>query len=433
MAAAALRGLICGLLAFAAPAAAQEAPGAAGRVVERVRAATDTSLSYALFLPPGYRPTEPRPLLIVMDPRGRAQLALELFRPAAAQYRWIVMSSYNTASDRQDAPNVEAVNAMLTDAQQSVPADMKRLYFAGFSGTARQSWDFARQLQGSVAGIIGVGGGLPQLQAWTDSMLGATSFGFFGLAGTRDFNHDEMRFLDARLERLGVRRRLEVFDGEHQWAPEHLVGQAIEWFELDAMRQGGLAADTGWIRRQRDARVARADSLTASGRLAEAQRAYMAIAADFQPWRLGDSARARAAALGRSREVRKAFDREAQLIETAAEYLLGMRRLFVRIRLAKTPEPAVELQKSFSIDSLKRAAQAPDSLARTSAVRLLETVYTYAAGYEPDAYMAAGRRAHALAMLDLAELIKPATSFVCVQRARATGADSAGVAAACRR
>ena len=96
------------------PCAAQ---AATGRVEERVASATDTTQQFALYLPPGYTAARRWPILFVLDPRGRAVLALHLFEEAAAQLGWIVMSSYNTLSDGPPEPNVAAVNAMLASAQ----------------------------------------------------------------------------------------------------------------------------------------------------------------------------------------------------------------------------------------------------------------------------------------------------------------------------
>src|SRR2546428_8751970 len=95
-------------------------PGA-GRVDERVTSTTDTAQRFALYLPPGYTTERRWPILLVLDPRGRALLALRLFQDAAARLGWIVMSSYNTLSDGPPEPTVAAVNAMLASAQARWP------------------------------------------------------------------------------------------------------------------------------------------------------------------------------------------------------------------------------------------------------------------------------------------------------------------------
>src|SRR3989449_7582819 len=146
----------CALLC-ARPCAGQVPPG---RLEERVTSATDTSQTFALYLPPGYTTVRHWPVLFVLDPRGRALLGLKLFQAAAARLGWVILSSYNTLSDGPPEPNVNAVNAMLAWVQAHPSVDPTRLYLAGFSGTARAAFGFAVALHGHVAGVIAVGGAL---------------------------------------------------------------------------------------------------------------------------------------------------------------------------------------------------------------------------------------------------------------------------------
>src|ERR1051325_3175339 len=109
----------------------------AGHIDERVTSTTDTAQHFALYLPPGYTTERRWPILLVLDPRGRALLALQLFQDAAARLGWIVMSSYNSLSDGPPEPNVAAVNAMLASAQARWSIDTTRLYLAGLSRPPR--------------------------------------------------------------------------------------------------------------------------------------------------------------------------------------------------------------------------------------------------------------------------------------------------------
>ena len=93
------------VLLYAPSALAQSPPG---RLEERVRSATDTSQTFALYYPPGYPAERRLPVLLVLDPRGRALLALKLFQDRAARLGWVIVSSYNTLSDGPPEPNVDA-------------------------------------------------------------------------------------------------------------------------------------------------------------------------------------------------------------------------------------------------------------------------------------------------------------------------------------
>jgi poly(3-hydroxybutyrate) depolymerase len=130
------------VVTLAMPAAAQER-SLPGRLIERDPVAGDTSQHVAAYLPSSYAAAHPAPVLFVLDPRGRAMLALRLFAGAAERHGWIVVSSYNSASDTQTDPNVDAMNAMLEWVQGHARIDTTRMYLAGFSGTARVAWALA--------------------------------------------------------------------------------------------------------------------------------------------------------------------------------------------------------------------------------------------------------------------------------------------------
>src|SRR2546428_2901821 len=287
----------CALLC-ARPCAGQVPPG---RLEERVRSATDTSQAFALFLPPGL-PTERRwPVLFVLDPRGRVLLGLQLFQDAAARLGWVILSSYNTLSDGPPEPNVDAVNAMLAWAQAHPSLDASRLYLAGFSGTARAALGFAVALRGHVAGVIAVGGALGfSLGGPETAFAGDSSFAYFGAAGTRDFNYEEVLAMGDRFRTTRVPFRVVAFDGPHSWPPPDLCGDALEWLELRAMLGGLRAMDSGWVRIRLGGEVARAAELERLGRWAEAARLDEAIVRDYARWPEAGDAAAQAAALRRS-------------------------------------------------------------------------------------------------------------------------------------
>ncbi|HEU0079893.1 MAG TPA: hypothetical protein VFQ76_19760, partial [Longimicrobiaceae bacterium] len=214
------------LLLAAAPLRAQvPAPFPRGETVERVAARSDPTQSYALYLPSGYDPSRRWPVLFLMDPRGRALVPLRLFRAAAERHGYAVLSSYDTRSDSAAAMelNPRGLEAMLQDAQQLLAPDTRRVYLAGFSGTARAAWTFGYQLRDHVAGVVGFGAGLPP---GAGALLAAGAadppFAFFGGAGATDFNAQEVRTLAAALERLGFPHHVDIYPGPHAWPPEEV-------------------------------------------------------------------------------------------------------------------------------------------------------------------------------------------------------------------
>ena len=393
------------------PAAAQVPPG---RLELQVRSATDTSQTFALYYPPGYSTERRWPVLFVLDPRGRALLGLKLFQDAAARLGWVILSSYNTLSDGPPEPNVNAVNAMLAWAQVHPSLDPTRLYLAGFSGTARAALGFAVALRGHVAGVIAVGGALGfTLGGPETAFAGDSTFAYFGSAGTRDFNYEEVLAMADRFRTTRVPFRVVAFDGPHSWPPPELCGDALDWLELRAMLGGLRTMDSGWVRARLTAEVARATDLERAGRWMEAWRLDDAIARDYARWPEGRDAADRAARRRRRRELAN-YEAEAhRLAERDLSQGIELPKIFAWARSQREPPARDALASKLRIAELQRTAERGDTLEAASARRLLARVFVNLAFYEPRAYLVNGSPARALRMLELAVTIGPIQGEAC--------------------
>lgn len=381
---------------------------AAGRVIERVRSTSDTSQAYALYLPPGYGDTRLRPVLFVLDPRGRALLGLELFEEAAGRLGWIVMSSYNSLSDGPPEPNVEAMNAMLGSARAGLAIDPARLYLAGFSGTARVGLRFAVALRGHIAGVIAAGGAVGfELGGPETAFAGDSTFAYFGAAGTRDFNHDEVFALGERFGRTRVPYRVVAFEGPHSWPPAAVCGAALDWLELRAMMAGLRATDSAWVRARLAVDLAQAAELDSLGRREEALRLNDAISRDYAGWPAASGAAARAAELRRDPAVIR-YEREAHaLADRDQRQGLELLKTLEWERAQRDPPPLESLMRRLHVADLQRTAQRGDSLEAASARRLLARIHVWLAFYQPRAYLADGAPARAARMFEAAVTIGP--------------------------
>jgi predicted esterase len=418
----ALLALVC---LAAAPASAQEAPPRArpglrlpmGVVIERVVSAADTTKSWAAYLPAAYDPSRPWPVLFAMDPRGRALVPLERLAGPAERYGWIVMSSYDTESDFLGPdPNDAALGAMLDDAQDLFAVDARRLYLIGFSGTARKAWNFGMRLTGHLAGIIGVGGGMPQPMYQADlSPLGQhPELAFHGLVGTRDFNHDEMRMLEAVLDRHGMANRVTVFDGGHEWAPARALDDAVAWMELRAMRAGLRPLDAALLDSLYGAWTAEARAMEAGGDTLSAWREWDALADDF------------ATAQARAEELRSLPVVERELVRAEAlkarfwAVVERLGSLLFDVRMGGVGVNPDRIAAEVGLDGLQaEAADTSDPAGALAAARVLEHIYVQTSFYEPRVLIRQGRLADALAVLEVAARIFPERAQVCVARAQA--------------
>ena len=408
------RSLLLLLVAAAStPLAAQDAPAArVGRLDTLVAATEDTSQRFAVYVPSTYDPARRWPVLFVLDPRGRARQALELFRPGAERVGMIVMSSYDSRSDVTGPdPNVRAINALLGSAQDRYTVDLRRLYFAGLSGTARSVIAFALELRGQVAGVIGVGAGAGT--AFERAVAGDSAFAYFAAAGTEDFNHDEVRALASRLVSARVPTRLAVFDGPHEWPPASVCADAVEWLTLRAMRSGRAVRDSAWIAARLDAELATAGTLEASGRWEAASRLYASIARDHAPSSRAEEAARRAAAIEAREPMRRLRATMRELAEREMQRAVDVQGALVWYRALREAPTAPALAERLEVSALLREAGANDSLAAPSARRQMARIGAFVTFYEPRELIARGSYAKAARMLEVGASLGPLGGDAC--------------------
>jgi predicted esterase len=379
-----------------------------GHLRERVTSTSDPSQTYALYLPPDYTTDRRWPVLFVLDPRGRALLALHLFRNAAARHGWIVMSSYNTLSDGPPEPNLNAMEAMLRSAQDSLSINPSRLYLAGFSGTARAALRFAVSLRGHVAGVIAAGGALGfELGGPEMTFARDTTFGYFGAAGIRDFNYEEVLEMGEQFGTMGVPFRVVVFEGTHSWPPASVCGDAIAWLELRAMRAGLRAPDSAWITTRLEAELNRAGELERQGQWYQALQLSEAIARDYTPWPKARLALARAKELRHHPTVQRHQAKAQRLAEADLKQARELQKTLAWARSQREMPTPDAFARKLHIPELQKQAAQGDSLEAASASRLLARIFVWLSFYEPRTYLQNRSPIRALSAFETALKIGP--------------------------
>ncbi|HEV7589263.1 MAG TPA: hypothetical protein VGO40_14200 [Longimicrobium sp.] len=425
------------LLAAARLAGQPGEPLPRGRVVERVRA--DSIHSYALYLPSAWTAERRWPVLVALDPGGRALLPLERFREAAERRGWVVMSSYDVRNGDAAvmAANELAVDAMLADAQRRFSMDPRRLYFAGLSGMARFAWGVAAQLDGQAAGLIGAAAGFPRATGlWIVTLRQVHPFPYFGTTGTTDFNREEMEEVDSALDATSLPHRLARFEGEHEWPPADVAAQAVDWLELQAMHAGTLPIRAAFVDSLYAAGVARARALEAARAPLDAEREFRALVGDFAGLHATADASARAAALARDPAVGRARARRAALARRVHEHRQAIERFTDELR--RSTEGTVRSETRIALRTETLLAEERDSLAdrerSQAASRMLATLLVVASDAGGD-LMREQRYAQAATAFRVAREVRPTSPGVCRALARALaqtgGADEALDALAC--
>jgi poly(3-hydroxybutyrate) depolymerase len=330
----------------------------AGEIIDRVVCAADSTQSYALYVPKNYTPSRPWPVIFAFDPGARGRVPVERYQAAAERYGYIVAGSNNSRNGWMEFPKVLA--ALTNDVASRLAVDPKRVYLAGMSGGARTALGVALASK-EIAGVIASSAGYP------DTTVRKTlSFPLFATAGTDDFNHLEMRRLDRALT---TPHRLVIFNGGHVWLSSDLAMQAIEWFELHAMKTGVKPRDEAEIDRLLASRVAAAGT----GADKDTFRALQAIADDFQGLRDVSAHAKRAADLGRDKAVRAALDAERDEDEREDTLLQEMDTLASRLRSPSRRTVLGQLRQKW-MDLSAKATSGVDSTERQLARRVMSAL-----------------------------------------------------------
>ncbi len=359
-----------------------------GQVVEDLAVAADPGQTYALYVPRSGDPAQPAPILYLLDPRGRARLPIERFRAAAEATGAVLASSYRSRSDEPGDPNLPALRAMWADTHARLAIDDRRVYVAGFSGTARAAWLMADLAAGRVAGVIAAGAGFPAGRPPRRD----TPFLFFAAVGDTDFNYCEMQELERTLAQLGLPYRLEVFEGDHDWMPEEAATAALRWMELRVLGHRLRAPDQ-----------ARAAALEAAKRPFEARRQWSWMARDYDPLRDVTEARAHVAHLAGAaqREARERMAREAR----ERGQLSAAQEILARATQAE-PWLLGRVVSDLQVERLRQRAVGESDEGR-SARRILNAVFVQTAVYLPRDARQRGDHEAAARFLSVAAALRP--------------------------
>jgi predicted esterase len=368
---------------------------------------SDPTQTYTLYLPSSYSADRKWPALLIFDPRGRSVSAADLFRPAAEEYGWILISSNDTRSDGPMEPNIKAINALWPEIHLRYATDHDRIYLAGFSGGAMLAWQMGFRT-GGVAGVLAAGGRFEPV-----SYEQKLTFPTFGGVGDLDFNYLEMRRVHEQLRKWGTQERLEVFPGPHSWMPEPLARQGIEWFERLAMRDGRREIDAEWLARQLASDMtevrSRVTTLARWEGLSAILGSYEGLV-DVEALRREAETLAGSPELDRERRDRDRWD------AFEASYLTRLSTAYAEMMESVPPlQPAV-FSRRLGVPELEVQSQR-EGYEGVVAKRLLETLFTQTSFYMMRDLFARGDFVRASNVLAVAAEVHPERGYIWYQLA----------------
>jgi len=247
---------------------------ATGEIYDTVTCISSKEQSYSLYLPSEYNSTQKKlPVLYIFEPAARGAYATKIFQPVAEEYGYIIIASNNSRNGSWDVV-FDAAEAMFQDSFERFRIDTSRIYLTGFSGGSRAAITVA-SLTNRVAGVIGCGAGFSL--SINHQPKSNSNFIYYGLIGTRDMNHLEMKNVKQSLNQLKIKNRIHVFDGPHRWPHESDLRYAFDWLEIaGGYKEVDLKSKNMW--------TGRADSLFNT----EEYLLYETDALDIQKFSAGD-------------------------------------------------------------------------------------------------------------------------------------------------
>jgi predicted esterase len=211
-------------------------------IISKVVCASDPSMSYALYIPSS-KNNNPLPVVYFFDPHGDGLLPVKKYKSLADSFHFILAGSNNSknGNNLDDAGNI--FTAMKEDLAKRTKVNPNRMYLCGFSGGAKVATYLALHFP-EIKGIIANGAGLEDI-----THAGDFTFSYTAIAGEGDLNMTDLASIDNFLDKTNTHHRIVYFDGIHEWAPETTMAIAFEGWQLEAMRDKLIPADTLFIHR----------------------------------------------------------------------------------------------------------------------------------------------------------------------------------------
>ncbi len=197
-----------------------------GEVCDSVYLLNDKSQFYSIYVPKGYDSTKKWPVIFLFDPRGYALQSVKMYHQSAEELGYIMVCTYNSRNGPIEK-SFEAFELLYEEISNIYSIDKDRLITSGFSGGSRLSLALAKKIK--INSVIACGAGEPGMKN-----LGAFKndrYNYVSLVGNEDFNFQEVRQLNDKMNTFSINNYRIVFDGAHQWPPIKYYHEALLWLK----------------------------------------------------------------------------------------------------------------------------------------------------------------------------------------------------------
>ena len=238
-------------------ASAQEYRIKKGGITDSLPVPGEKDLTYTLYTPSDYSPEKKWAIIFAFDPQGRGTSTANLFRKAAEEQQYIVVSSNLKLKSKPIDSIIQSASSMMNTIIQAFPIDSTQVYTAGMGEGAQVSSAIAHIYRG-MAGVMAIGNSFlnPQYINKNDPYM------FIGVAGKKDYMVYQIENYLKYYDDLDFPTDVYYFDGkENEWPDSSVISNAMTGFTLEAIRQGKREAGEDFIRKLYEEELAYVETL----------------------------------------------------------------------------------------------------------------------------------------------------------------------------
>lgn len=206
-----------------------------GRIFNNVKLKSDTSLSYAIYIP---KKVSTNNLVVVFfDPNGNGVYPISLYKNIAEQFGIILIGNNTSKNGMEFNVILSNYSKLMNELYSTYKIESKNVALWGFSGGAKAAMYCANNSKTIQYCIYG-GAYLP-LQNPIECL---------GFNGTKDMNYTDLLAYSYNQENIGNNKHLQLeFNSKHAWPDSIVALNAFRWYLLKKMQKMEIPQDKVFI------------------------------------------------------------------------------------------------------------------------------------------------------------------------------------------
>jgi poly(3-hydroxybutyrate) depolymerase len=184
--------------------------------------------SYLIYLPDGYLPGKPYPLVFALSPSADALSMISVWSPVADRHGWLVAASKEFHNGVEWDLLLPQIEAELNEVEKNYTVEPSRVIFTGLSGGGMGAHAISKFFPNRVTAIV-INTGMME-ESFMTADYPERKWAVF-LASPTDFRYQEMQRDRKFLELHRWKAKWIEFSGGHMLAPLPVYEQAAEWLE----------------------------------------------------------------------------------------------------------------------------------------------------------------------------------------------------------